>query len=128
MLEIPELYKDLRDVYDLSQFVTDVIDVMIENESEEEEGNRPFTYAELRDLLEAHYDKAYDPEDRHLERKPTQREVNFVIEAMLSETDWNNIVIREKDGLIYSISEAEREAVDDADHTAGYKLERLRAG
>jgi hypothetical protein len=128
MKGIPELYKDLRDPYDLDQFVSDVIDTIIENESEEEEGKRAFTYAELRDLLEAHYDKAYDPEHRHLERKPTQREVNFVIEAMLSETDWNNQVIREKDGLIYSISEAEREATDDANHNSGYKLDRARVG
>jgi len=127
-MEIPELYKDLRDPYELSQFVSDVIEVMIENETEEEEGKRPFTYSEMRDLLEAHYDKAYDPSDRHLERKPTQREVNFVIETMLSETEWNNQVIREKDGLIYSISEDEREAVDDANHDAGYKLDRLRTG
>ena len=131
MQEIPELYKDLRAPYELDQFVSDVIDVMVSVESklpEEEEGTRPFTYAEIRDLLEAHYDEAYDAEDRHLERKPTQREVNFVIEAMLSETAWDNQVIREKEGLIYSISEAERETTDDANHEGGYKLERLRAG
>lgn len=124
MLDIPQLYKDLslNDPYELNQFISDVIDVMVEAEIDSglEDGQRGFTYAEIRDLLEAYFDKTYSPSDRHLERKPTQREVNFALEAMLSTDRWEDLVIREKDGLIYMISEDEREFVNNAHHEAGY--------
>ena len=128
MRDIPELYKDLslNDDYEVEKFISDIIDVMTSAEVDEgfEDGKKGFTYAEVRNLLEAHYDQAYDqaydPEDRNLERKPTQREVNFGLEVMLSATDWDNLVVREKDGLIYMISDAEREAVDNAKHEAEY--------
>jgi len=124
MKSIPDLYRDLSayDKYELNNFVSDVIDVMTQAEVEGgfEDGAHGFTYAEIRNLLETHYDKEYDPSDRHLERKPTQREVNFVIEAMLCAPDSNDLVLREKDGLIYMISEDEREAIDDANHETRY--------
>jgi hypothetical protein len=128
MREIPELYQGLMDVYELDRLIGDIIEAMVEEETEEEEGKRPFTYAEIRDFMEAHYDKAYDPEDRHLERKPTQREINYALEVMLSETDRNEQVIREKDGFIYSISEEEKEVRANADHDAAYKLDRAQVG
>lgn len=124
MKDIPDLYRDLSayDPYELNNFASDVIDVMTQAEIDGgfEDGAHGFTYAEIRDLLETHYDKAYDPSDRDLERKPTQREVNFVIEAMLCEPDWNDQVLREKNGLIYMIPDDEREAIDNANHEAGY--------
>jgi len=125
MRSIPELYMNLtlNDEYEVDKFISDIIDVMTQAEVKEgfEDGEKGFTYAEVRDLLEAHYDEVYAPEDRHLERKPTQREVNFGLEVMLSAPDWENLVVREKeDGLIYMISDAEREAVNDAKHEADY--------
>jgi hypothetical protein len=128
-----DLYKDLdlNDPYELDKFIGDIIEVLVDAECEhpeEEEGAHPFTYAQIRDLMQAHYDKAYDPSDRHLERKPTQREVNFALEVLLSETDPHEQVIREEGGLIYAISEKEKEDRANADHTAGYKLDKVSAG
>lgn len=123
---LPPLYKDLWEWYHYSEIDGTIIEVLVEADTGD--GERGFTYTEIRDLLEAHFDKAYDPEDRHLECKPTQREVNFAIEVMLSATDWNNLVLRERDGLVYMIGEAEREAIDDVNHEAGYKLDRAQVG
>lgn len=62
------------------QFLSDLMDVIIENETKEQEG---FTCQELRGMMEAAFDKAYDPEDRHIECKPTQEQVNMGVEKLL---------------------------------------------
>lgn len=90
--------QDLREWWDWAgeQFLSDLMDVIIENETDEQEG---FTCQELRGMMEAAFDKAYAPEDRHLEAKPTQEQVNMGVEMLLASE--NGQVAYKADDRIY---------------------------
>ena len=103
-MSLDQPFADLQEWWDRErlQFITDLIDVMAANEKRDGNGNVTdggFTFQEIRDLMEAYFDKEYDPDMRHLECQPTQRQVNRGIEELLA-TD-NGIVAYEHENRVF---------------------------
>lgn len=114
MKEVPELYADLREWVKYGDPIADFIDAFIEADDVDDIVGKGFTYAELREIMEKHYDAAYHPEDREFEVLPTQRQVNFLVEMLLADEE-DQPVIYEKDGLIYMHrNEVEEQAIKNA--------------
>ncbi len=80
----------------------DLCRLLIDNETRElgsTDSPRSYTREEIRDLLEALYDRQYDPEDRDCVSQPTQIEVDQCLDAMLGSDDL--IIETDADGRIF---------------------------
>jgi hypothetical protein len=112
-----EPFADLQEWWDNEhdQFITDLITVLSDNERDENGMLKTdgFTFQEIREHMEAHFNAAYDPDMRHLECLPTQRQVNRGIEELLTiedraiaYTDDNRIFLRHDDLEEHEIKKA----------------------
>lgn len=86
--------------HQMSMMTTELMEVFVANEKRESGSTASpsvHTTQELRDLMEAFYDREYDAEDRHMPPKPTVAEVEQCLDDLLSKKD-DLVIERHDDG------------------------------